>query len=247
MRSARLDALRGLAMVWMTAFHLSFDLSYLGWWPQDFYNDARWTVQRTCIVSLFLLCAGAGQALAVHRGQSGSAFTRRWLQIAGCALLVSLGSWWMFPRSFIYFGVLHGMAVMLLLLRLSAKRWRGSEALWWLLGAGALALAWLGHLVVRSHSGLDVLNQPGLNWIGLTSRKPITEDYVPLLPWLGLMLWGFAGTRWLLLHRPHWLDGPLPTGARTLAILGRWSLSWYMVHQPLMIGLLSAARWHSQV
>lgn len=242
MRSDRLDALRGLAMVWMTAFHLSFDLSYFGLWPQDFYNDPRWTAQRTCIVSLFLLCAGAGQALAVHRGQSGSAFTRRWLQIAGCALLVSLGSWWMFPRSFIYFGVLHGMAVMLLLLRLGATRWRGGDGLWWLLGALALALPWLGPLIVRSHPGLDLLNQPGLNWIGLTSRKPITEDYVPLLPWLGLMLWGFAGTRWLLRHRPHWLQGPVPAGGRPLAWLGTWSLSYYMLHQPVMIGLLSVAR-----
>jgi uncharacterized membrane protein len=243
MRSDRLDALRGLAMVWMTAFHLSFDLSYFGLWPQDFYNDPRWTLQRSCIVSLFLLCAGAGQALALHRGQRRQAFSRRWLQIAGCALLVSLGSWWMFPGSFIYFGVLHGMAVMLLLLRLGAARWRGSDALWWLLGPAALTLAWLGPTIVRSHTSLDVLNRPWLNWLGLISRKPVTEDYVPLLPWLGLMLWGYAGMRWLLRHRPHWLGGPLPTGARALAVLGRWSLSYYMLHQPVMIGLLSALVW----
>lgn len=243
MRSDRLDALRGLAMVWMTGFHLSFDLSYLGWWPQDFYNDTRWTLQRSCIVSLFLLCAGASQALALHQGQGLQAFGRRWLQIAGCAGLVSLGSWWMFPNSFIYFGVLHGMAVMLLLLRLGAAQGRGTELLWWLLGAAALALAALGPSIVRSDASLDLLNRPWLNWIGLISRKPITEDYVPLLPWIGLMLWGYAGMRWLLRHRPHWLNGPLPAGGRALARLGRWSLSYYMLHQPVMLGLLSTAIW----
>jgi uncharacterized membrane protein len=243
MRSARLDALRGLAMVWMTGFHLSFDLSHFGWWPQDFYNDPRWTLQRNCIVGLFLLCAGASQALALHQGQTGRAFTRRWLQIAGCALLVSLGSWWMFPSSFIYFGVLHGMAVMLLILRLSAVRWRSSEALWWLAGALMLALAWAAAALVQSDPRLAVFNERWLNWIGLISQKPITEDYVPLLPWLGLMLWGHAATRWLLRHRPAWLTGPLPPAGRALAALGTWSLSYYMLHQPVMIGLLSAARW----
>ena len=50
-------------------------------------------------------------------------FWRRWLQIAGCALLVSLGSAWMFPRSYISFGVLHGIALMLIVTRATA-RWR---------------------------------------------------------------------------------------------------------------------------
>ncbi|MDZ7937784.1 MAG: heparan-alpha-glucosaminide N-acetyltransferase domain-containing protein [Rhodoferax sp.] len=55
-----LDALRACAMLWMTAFHFSFDLSHAGLWPQNFYSDPVWTWQRTCILSLFLLCAGAG-------------------------------------------------------------------------------------------------------------------------------------------------------------------------------------------
>jgi peptidoglycan/LPS O-acetylase OafA/YrhL len=31
-----------------------------------------------------------------------------------------------------------------------------------------------------------------------------------------------------------------------LALLGRWSLSYYMVHQPVMIGLLMAVAWISR-
>ena len=63
------DALRGLAMVWMTVFHFCFDLSHFGLWPQNFRADPFWTVQRTAIVSLFLFCAGLGQAMALHQGQ----------------------------------------------------------------------------------------------------------------------------------------------------------------------------------
>ena len=96
-RYAGIDMLRGVAMLWMTVFHFSFDLAHAGYTQQNFYSDPVWTLQRTCILSLFLWCAGAGQAIAVHQGQSWRQFWRRWAQIAGCALLVSVGSWWMFP------------------------------------------------------------------------------------------------------------------------------------------------------
>jgi peptidoglycan/LPS O-acetylase OafA/YrhL len=122
LRFDRLDALRGLAIVWMVAFHFSFDLNHLGFWTprQNFYADPFWTWQRTAIVSLFLFCAGLSQAVALAAGQPWGRFWRRWAQVAGCALLVSAGSALMFPHSWISFGVLHGMAVMLILARLAA-------------------------------------------------------------------------------------------------------------------------------
>ena len=52
------------------------------------------------------------------------------------------------------------------------------------------------------------------------------------------MLWGLAAGRWLLTRRPSWLAGSVPAFARPLAALGRWSLSFYMVHQPVLIGAL---------
>ena len=231
-----LDALRGFAVVWMTLFHFCFDLNQFGYTQQNFYIDTFWTGQRTVIVSLFLFCAGLGQAVAVQQGQSVRRFWRRWLQVAGCAVLVTAGSYLMYPKSFIYFGVLHGIAVMLLVMRLSSGWGR------WLWLAGGLAIA-LKYVAAYAHvvwPGADFLNDPAFNWMGLISRKPITEDYVPLLPWLGVMWWGMAAGQWLLVQRPQWLGHQVPAGAAPLAWLGRWSLSWYMLHQPVLIGALMA-------
>lgn len=61
-----------------------------------------------------------------------------------------------------------------------------------------------------------------------------------MLPWLGVMWWGVAAGQWVLAHRREWLTGALPRALRPLATLGRWSLSFYMVHQPVLIGLLMA-------
>lgn len=232
-----LDALRGVAIVWMTLFHFCFDLNYFGYLRQDFYADPFWIWQRSAIVSLFLFTAGLGQAVAVQQGQGWSRFWRRWALVAGSALLVSVGSWVMYPRSFIYFGVLHGMAVMLLIVRLTAGwgRWL------WLLGAAAIAFKFMapwGHAIWPA---LDFLNERLFNWLGLISRKPVTEDYVPLVPWLGVMLWGMAGGAWVLRQRPHWLASDIGQAGRWLAWLGRWSLLYYLLHQPVLIGLLTAA------
>ena len=233
-RFERLDALRALAIVWMVAFHFGFDLNHFGLLDprQNFHRDPLWTTQRACIVSLFLFCAGLGQAVALQAGLDGRRFSpnfwRRWAQVAGCAVLVSLGSAWMFLRSWIHFGVLHGIAVMVIVVRLAAPL-----RVWlWPLGALCIALP-----LVAAH---PVFNARGLNWIGLVTHKPITEDYVPVLPWLGVMLWGLAAGQWLLAHRQPWLTGKVPDMAQPLAWLGRWSLSFYMLHQPLLIGMLMA-------
>ena len=95
----------------------------------------------------------------------------------------------MFPRSWISFGVLHGFAVMLVLARAAAPL-RG----WlWPLGRCASRCRWL-----VQHPFFDTR---WTNWVGLVTRKPVTEDYVPVLPWLGVMLWGLAAGQSLLVRR----------------------------------------------
>ena len=237
-RFDRLDALRGAAIAWMTVYHLCFDLNHYRWISQDFYRDPFWTWQRTAIVSLFLLCAGAGQAVAVHQGQSWPRFWRRWGQIAGCALLVSAGSYMMYPQSFIYFGVLHGIAAMLIIVRLTAH-WSP----WlWLCGAVAIAMKFMASYALSMAETLQFLNDKSFNWLGFISVKPLTEDYVPLIPWLGVMWWGMAAAQWLLKNRPGFIMGPTPAAMRWLALLGVWSLTYYMLHQPVMIGVLEAVQ-----
>ncbi len=229
-----IDTLRGVALVWMTAYHFCFDLNNFGFARLDFYRDPFWTLQRTAILSLFLFCAGLGQAVALHQGQPWSRFWQRWIQIAACAVLVSAGSWWMFPNSFIYFGVLHGMAVMLIVARLSAG-WGA-----WLLAPIMLALflPYGAAALLAPSPWAEAFNAPMLNWLGLITRKPVTTDYVPLLPWIGVLWCGLlAGMRWIREagSAPAWQAlGPWSV----LAWMGRRSLWYYMLHQPALIGAL---------
>ncbi|MDR2128703.1 MAG: DUF1624 domain-containing protein [Burkholderiaceae bacterium] len=247
-----LDALRGLAMLWMTAYHLCFDLHWQGHWRQDFYQDPFWIWQRNAIVGLFLYTAGFSQAVAVARGQGWPRFGRRWGQIAGCALLVSAASLWLFPHSFIYFGVLHGMAVMLPITRAALLRPRmGAACALAAMGVAVLALAALASAwLTRPESAWAAawLDSRWLNWLGLITQKPVTEDYVPIAPWLGVLLLGAAAGRWRMQKRQLQNAALARVTARNpltrpLAALGRWSLPYYMLHQPVLLGTLMLSGW----
>lgn len=247
-RYAAIDMLRGAAMVWMTLFHFCFDLQHFGYLQANFYNDPFWTLQRTAIVGLFVFCAGLGQSVALQQQQPAGRFWRRWGQIAGCALAVSLGSWFMFPQGYIYFGILHGMAVMLLLARLLGPTAWGRG---WRIGLLVALCLLLPALAAQAHAqwpGLEFLNQRTWSVLGLISRKPVTEDYAPLFPWLGVMLLALGSGQWLLRRHRQALartSGALADYAplRGLAFLGRWSLSYYMLHQPVLLGLLGLRAW----
>jgi uncharacterized membrane protein len=144
-----------------------------------------------------------------------------------CAATVSAASYAMFPASGIFFGVLHFIALASLLGLPFAR-----------LGVANLALgaAWIAAGLLFSHVWFD---QPWARWIGFMTHKPVTEDYVPLFPWFGVVLLGlFAGR-----NTKTWPRALLPgLSGRILKLAGRHSLAIYMLHQPVLLGLLYAVK-----
>src|SRR4051794_3515019 len=166
----------------MIVYHFAFDLNqpWVRVLHTDFNNSPYWLGFRGLIVSIFLLTVGISLRLAHEARIQPVRFWARLGRIAGCAGLVSLGSYLMFPKTFISFGILHCIAVSSLLAwPLAAK-----PGLALGLGLGAIAA---GNLVQS-----PLFDAPALHWIGMMTHKPATEDYVPLLPWIGVVLIGIA-------------------------------------------------------
>jgi len=224
-RIPSLDALRGLAIVAMIGYHFCFDLRYFGLARWDFEHDLRWLGARAAILSSFLLIAGVSAVLAHRQPAPLAHWLRHLAVIAIAAVLVSAGSYLMFPRSFIWFGVLHAIALSLLL----ARPLFGRPRL-----AALIGVAIIGSGVSFSNALFD---NRALGWIGFVTAKPLTEDYVPLFPWMGVLLLGIALGHALVRNRLAILS-PLARAPSVLRALGRHSLIVYLVHQPVMIGVL---------
>ncbi len=219
-RLVGLDFFRGLAIILMMMFHLSFDLNYFHIIQIDIYRGDFWKYARWIIVSMFLLAVGYSLYLSYHEKILWSKVLKRVRLLALYALLISLVTYFIFPTSWIYFGVLHFILVASLLGLLFVRQpWIAlATSIVILVGtyAGWLSTSWL------------------YEWL-----KPIlflprhAEDLVPLFPWFALVLLGiFLGSRGII--------GKMPTvrPVKEIAFLGRHSLVIYMVHQPLFFGVL---------
>ncbi|MGD8852901.1 MAG: heparan-alpha-glucosaminide N-acetyltransferase [Gammaproteobacteria bacterium] len=222
-RLLSIDALRGVAILLMVVFHFCFDLAYFQLAGFDFYRDPFWLHLRTSIL------VGVSLVLASRNGLDPNRYLKRLLLLALASAAISVATWWMFGPRFVFFGVLHFIALASVL------------------GLAFLRGAWLNlalgaSLIVFSASYESPwFDQTAWRWMGFMTHKPATEDYVPLFPWFGVVLMGiFAGKQML---RAPWLPrlderlGESAT-ARGFAAAGRHSLVIYLLHQPLLIGLL---------
>jgi uncharacterized membrane protein len=222
-RIVLIDVLRGAAIVLMIAYHTCFDLNYHGWIQQDFNHAPFWQFARACIVTLFLLLAGISLRLNAQRASSTSFWHRQGRLLAAC-LAVSLGSYLMFPQSYIFFGILH----FILLASLAGRLFVRFHYL--TLIAALLVLA------IGIGFSDPLFNAPALQWLGLMTYKPFTEDYVPFFPWFGVVLAGiFIGRLIFSPPQSDWLIAPL-AGMKPLALAGRHSLAIYLLHQPILLG-----------
>ena len=224
------DIARGIAIALMFVYHFTFDLNYFGVVAFDFNNDLRWLGFRAAIVSLFSALVGVGLVLGPGRKLDWPRYGKRLLAIGACAALASAGSYFMFPKTFIFFGILHFIFVASVL------------------GLAFLRLTWpnlvLGaaFIVFGATTALAFFDQPAFQWIGMMTHKPFTEDYVPLLPWFGVVLIGIFLARraeargWFEKRSAVAFRNPI---AKLLAFGGRHSLVIYVLHQPIFIGLLS--------
>lgn len=231
-RTGRLDALdvaRGVALVAMATYHCVWDLGFLQLTPENLALTSGGRVAARTIAGSFLFMVGISLVLAHEPGIRWRAFLRRLGFVAGAAAAITVATFYAFPDSFIFFGILHHIALASVL----ALPFLHSP-MPFLLGAVILSLA--APVMV----GGPAFDAPLLAFLGLGTSTPATNDFVPVFPWFGLVLAGAAAGRVLL---PRWRDvwarwrtGGRPS--RALAWAGRHSLLVYLVHQPLLLAIL---------
>lgn len=211
-----LDALRGICILGMVALHLLFDLNVA--LPVPLLLLQEWGGYA------FLLISGVCVTLGHHP-------IRRGLIVLGCGMLCTLVTWGMYAldltsnQMIIWFGVLHCLGVCMLL-------WPVFQSIpsmfLWLLAAVFTGIGIYFETLFVSF--------PWLVPLGIRFAEFASADYFPLFPNFGVFLLGAVAGRTLYANKQSLFPDvePLPI----LRFCGRHSLAIYLLHQPILYGIL---------
>ncbi len=218
-----LDGARGAAVLAMVAYHIFFDLEYLD--IADIgMNGLGWKLFQRAIAFSFLFIVGISLVLAYSRKKSKWPWFRRVVILSSLATVITMASWLFDPERFISFGVIHLIALSSLLFPFARK-----------LGDWMVPFA-LTIIIAGFFLGNSSPPDPNyLFWMGIHSSGYNPLDHYPMIPWFGIILLGIsAGER--LTHSSR--DLKSETYLEGLALIGRNAILVYVIHQPVLIGLL---------
>ena len=220
------DVWRGLAIIGVVAYHFGWDLNFFGFIPSSAMFSGPVTAFARILAGSFMFLVGVSLVLAHDRNIHWRKFLKRLAKLVVAAVAISLITYFLFPEGFIYFGILHSIAV-----------------------ASVLGLAFLPlPITIVFGASFTMLAAPFffetsafdtrlLAWIGFAAEPPMANDFVPVFPWFGVTLAGIGCTRFLISRRPMRDALPKATGGslvRGLAWVGQQTLPIYLLHQPLL-------------
>jgi len=227
-----LDLTRGIAIILMILYHITYDLKYFGFIELGF-PDWYWIWAPAIIGSLFLLVVGISLSISYARAKKKLSekelrkkYFLRGAKIFALGLLVTVATW-IYPRTgFIQFGILHliGLSVILAIPFLDRKR----DAV-----IGGIVAILIG-LVLREM----LFDFSWLLWLGFAPKGFYTLDYYPLFPWFGLVLIGLFIGKKIYPFGKKSMELKENTVTKALSFLGRNSLIVYLAHQPIIVFIL---------
>lgn len=232
-----MDELRGVLIIGVVLYHLLYDLAVLfpvgiPWMFSDWMNSVR------------NICAGAlivVSGISCHYTRSN---WRRGLRAFGLGMLLTVVTALFIPPQLILFGILHFFGSMMMLYALLQPLLEKVPTMAGLLGSTLLFfLTWpifsgfIRVLGVTVYLPEFLYNKPLLFPLGFACQGIASADYYPLIPWGFLFLAGSFFGRYVragrlpeFCYRSH-----LPLLAR----IGNHTMLIYLVHQPVIYGLLA--------
>lgn len=229
-----LDEMRGLCILLMVAYHGAYDIIYLFGWDIPIFHSAFLRFAQPFVAGIFIFLSG----ICCRFSRSN---LRRGMVALGLGVLMGVFTLLFLPEQAIYFGILHLLGTAMLLFALLQKGLDRLAPLPGLLLCLLLYLFTFG--AQRGYLGL-----PGVAWITLPSSwaaypwllplgfSAAGADYFPLLPWLFVFLGGsYLGTPFVQRDMPDFF---YRGRSRFLGVVGRHTIYIYLLHQPVLYGLL---------
>jgi len=238
-RVGLLDEVRGFCIVLMVLYHGAFDLIYIFGIDIPAFHWPILHFAQPFVAGIFIFLSG----IACRYSHSN---LKRGVIALALGLVMSGVTIYFMHDLAIYFGILHLLGSSMILYALLQRALDKLPALGGLLLFALLCLLTWG---VPSHyvgiPGLltwplpaSLYTVPYLFPLGFTASGFSSADYFPLLPWLFLFLSGsYMGVFFKRSSMPGFF---YREHSRILAWIGRRSLIIYLLHQPVVYGILYA-------
>lgn len=232
-----IDEVRGLSILLMVVYHAFYDLVVIFGVRIPAFSSPFVQALAASFAGLFIFISGT----AGHYSRNN---VKRGAICFGLGLLLTLGTALVMPDELIVFGILHLLGVCMMLFPLFRPLLRRTPPLAGMLVCFGLFLLCFhlpeGYLGFRGLWSVELPRAP-YNWeflaiVGFPGPRFFSADYFPLLPWLLCFLTGgFFGVLVKERRLPPWVYRPhLPP----LALIGRHTLLVYVLHQPVVYGVL---------
>lgn len=235
-----LDTLRGLTVLSMVAYHGAWDLVYLFGVDWKWYGGTGAHLWQQSICWTFILLSGFCWGM-------GRNPLKRGLTVFGGGLIVTAATLLFMPDSRIIFGILTFTGSAMLLMIPMDKIFRRIFP-WLGLALTAFLFAAARNINVRRLGiGPWQFSLPEslyrgwfATYLGFTDPGFWSSDYFSLLPWIFLFCAGYFLWKLCSPHKEK-MSFLLGRGIRPLNFIGRHALIIYMIHQPLVYGVLYLA------
>lgn len=227
-RIAAIDIARGMALLAMAVYHFAWDLEFFGYAAPGTTLQLEWKYFARAIASSFLMLVGISLVLGHQNSLNLRSFGIRLGKVALAAGLISLVTWFAMPGGFIFFGILHSIALGSILALIFLK-------LPWQINILTAVFFISAPLYLKT----ELLSAPIWYWLGLSPVPPVSNDYVPIFPWFGLILFGVATAQFTLssgFHKVLAQWKPDNKITQILTFFSQHSLLTYLIHQPLLLG-----------
>jgi len=228
-----IDLLRGVAVVLMIFYHFFFDLVYF-YQKQISGSEFLVFIGPEIIGGLFLFTSGLSYSLSFHKPVSTSKI-KKILFLFLISFLITLFTFFYFKDQLILFGILHCIAASSLL-GLFLKKRTPSFIL-----SLSIFILFMGFYFMRKLE-FSYFLIPFLNL--KSSAHFVMLDHFPLFPYFGEYLLGlWFGLKFFSFQvkKSEQTDTFLKFNflQKKLVFLGKHSLLIYLIHQPLLLALLS--------
>ena len=232
-----IDVLRGVAIIMMIIYHLSYDLYFLAGAPIKI-NSLPWTLFQRTTASLFLLLVGISLTISYSKAKEKYSEKelflknlKRGTKILAWGAVITIFTLIFLTNGVILFGILHLIGVSIIIsFPLLDYKYKN------------LALGLIVILIGIYLSNFTFATTY-LLWLGFEPNSFFSFDYFPILPWYGVVLIGIFLGNLIYPESKRRFDVPDFSGniiSKVLSFLGKHSLKIYLIHQPIIILLLYA-------